>query len=160
MENQIDFLKSVDLLAGVPNDLLVQIGEQMEEIQAKAGTTIIRSGDPGDAVYLVVEGSLRLEREGILLVSRQRGECVGEFALIDDAPRSASVVADTDVLLLRWEREDFQKAFSQSLEVACGILRILTGKLRQDIAMQVEVGLEQKRWREELERAHEIQTMS
>jgi len=129
----------------------------MNEIEAKAGTTIFCEGDVGDAVYLVVDGAVGIEKNSIKLVTRSSGECVGEFALIDDGPRSASVVAETDVLLLKWERKDFQKALLQNHKLAFGIFNILTGKLRQDINLQVEAALEQERWRQDIRRAHEIQ---
>ena len=150
--DRIAFLKTTDLLAGTPENLLWQIGEHMEEVEAKAGMILFREGEAGDAVYLILVGTLSLEREDIPLVARGRGECVGEFALIDDAPRSASAIVETDVLLLRWEREDFQEVLSQSPEVACGIFRILTDKLRQDVVLQVETAKELRRANERLER--------
>jgi len=145
--DRVAFLKTTDLLAGVPDGLLRQIAERMEEIGAKAGTTLFREGEPGDAVYVVMGGTLRLEKDGIPLVACREAECVGKFALIDDAPRSASAIAETDVRLLKWEREEFQKALSQSPEIGLGILKILMGKLRQDVALQVEARLEQERRR-------------
>ncbi len=155
--DRIAFLKTTDLLAEVPEHLFRQISERLREMEAKAGTVIFREGDAGDAVYLIVDGALSIEKNGIRLGTRSRGECVGEFALVDGAPRSASIVADTDVLLLKWERRDFQEALSQSLEVAYGIFKILTGKLRQDVDLQVRAALEQERWRQDLKRAHEVQ---
>jgi formate hydrogenlyase transcriptional activator len=116
--------------------LLGQISARMKEIQLETHTTLFHQGEAGDAVYLVVEGTLRLENNGTPLLTRGPGECVGEFALIDDAPRSASAVAATDVRLLRWERQDFQDTLAQSPEVGYGIFRILTQKLRQDIEIQ------------------------
>ncbi len=157
MLDRIAFLKTTELLTGAPGNLLGQVGEHMEEVEAGAGTTFFREGDPGDVVYLVVEGALSIEREGIQLVTRGKGECVGEFALIDEGPRSASAIAATDVRVLKWEREDFQAALLQSPEVASGIFKILIGKLREDVAIQVEAGLEQERLRQDFKRAHEIQ---
>ena len=151
------FLKTTELLAGASDDLLSQIGRRVAEVRRRAGETLFKEGESGDAAYLVVNGALSLEKDGVHLVSRQRGECVGEFSLIDDAPRSTSAIAETDVLLLRWEREDFREALSQSPEVAFGIFRVLLGKLRQDVAIQVQAGLERERWRQDLRRAHEIQ---
>jgi len=154
---QVTFLKGTDIFSRVPNDLLMQIGNPMEEIRAKAGTTIFNEGEAGDAVYLVVDGTMSIVREGIQLVTLSRGDCVGEFALIDDGPRSASAVAKTDVQLLKWWRKDFQMSLSKHRDVALGILKILTGKIRREVNSRVETALEQERWRQDIKRAHEIQ---
>jgi len=155
--DRIPFLKSTTFLAKVPESNLIQISNSMSEIEAKAGTTIFHAGDVGDAVYLVVDGIVGIEKDNIKLVTRSSGECVGEYALIDDGPRSTSVIAETDVLLLKWERTDFQRALLQSHELAVGILNILTGKLRQDVNIQVEAALEQERRRQDMRRAHDMQ---
>ena len=155
--DRIAFLKTTTLLAQLPELLLMQISESMQEIQAKVGTTIFCEGDVGDAVYLVVRGTVGIEKNGIKLLTRSSGECFGEFALLDEGPRSASTVAETDVLLLKWERKNFQKALSQSREVAYSIFKILTGKLRQDVVVQVEAAREQERWQQDIRRAHEVQ---
>jgi CRP/FNR family transcriptional regulator len=78
-----------------------------------------------------------VERERIHLATLGEKECFGEFALIDEGPRSASTIADTDVVLLRWERGDFQTTISRHPQVASGLLKTLTGKLRNDVSVQV-----------------------
>ena len=154
---QVTFLKGTDIFSRVPSDLLMQIGNPMEEINAKAGTTVFHEGEAGDAIYLVVDGTMSIVREGIQLITLSRGDCVGEFALIDDGPRSASAVAKTDARLLKWWRKDFQKSLSKHKEVALGILKILTGKIRREVDFRIETALEQERWQQDIKRAHEIQ---
>lgn len=155
--DRIPFLKTTTLLTKVPESHLMEISKSMAEIEVNAGTTIFCEGDVGDAVYLVVDGAVGIEKNGIELVTRSRGECVGEYALIDDGPRSTSVIAKTDVLLLKWERKDFQRALLQSHELTLGIVNILTGKLRQDVTREVEAALEQERRRQDMRRAHDMQ---
>jgi sigma-B regulation protein RsbU (phosphoserine phosphatase) len=157
MKDRLAFLEKTDLLTQVPDTVLERICAHMKEISANAGDIIFRDGDVGDGVYFIVEGTLRIEKDGIRLVSRRPPECVGEFALIDESPRSAAVVAETDAKLLKWERRDFLDSLSQSQEVVNGILRILTRKLRQDVSLQVQAGLERERLLQDLKRAHEIQ---
>ncbi|MDA2933748.1 SpoIIE family protein phosphatase [Acidobacteria bacterium AH-259-D05] len=157
MTDRTEFLKTTNLLSKVPDNLITRISGMLQEIQAKTGEIIFREGDVGDAVYVVVEGSLALETNKVQVLQLRRGEWVGELALIDDAPRSASAIAKTDVLLLKWTREDFIKAVAGNTEVVRGILKMLSGKLRQDLALQVESAVRQERWRQDLKRAHEIQ---
>jgi len=155
--DRVAFLNTTPLFAEVPDSFLIQISEIMSELNVKAGETIFCEGDLGDAVYLVVRGTVGIEKKGLKLLTRNSGECFGEFALLDAEPRSASAIAETDVLLLRLERKDFQKIVLQSRELVFGIFKMLTEKLRQDVTMQVEFAREQERVQQDLRRAHEIQ---
>ena len=157
MPVQIKFLKETELLKGVPDDLMEGIIEAFQEIRAKPGETIFQEGEVGDGVYLVVEGSLSLETSQVKVFRVESGEWVGELALIDEAPRSASAIAETETLLLKWTREDFMKALKGNPEVVHGILKTLSRKLRQDLALQVEATVRHERWLQDIQRAHEIQ---
>jgi len=157
VSDRLDFLRSTELLAAVPAALVSKIDGCLEEVNLEADATLFEEGEEGDAVYLVVEGRLRLEADGMTLISRARGDCVGEIALIDDEPRSAAAIADTPVKLLRWERRDFQETLSQDPEVARGIFKMLTSKLREDVKGTVRRERERERWRQDLARAREIQ---
>ena len=138
-------------------ETLKLLSDEMEELELGVGETLFAKGEVGDAVYLINDGRLRLESEGVHLVTLGFGECVGEFALIDEGPRSASALAETGVSVLRWDRAQFQRALLRNPEVARGVFRILTAKLRQDIAIHVDYAIEKERWRQDLQRAREIQ---
>ncbi|MDA0746889.1 MAG: sigma 54-interacting transcriptional regulator [bacterium] len=150
--DRMDLLKATDLLADVSLDLLTRISEALTEMRVKRGETLVQEGDAGDAAFLVVEGRLAIEKDGIVLLTRGAGEWVGEFALIDDAPRSTFVKAATNAVLLRWDRENFQKMIGQSSEVAYGIARVLLAKLREDVSIQVETAKDLRDANERLER--------
>ena len=157
IRERVAFLRETELVGGAPDGLLARIAGDMEEVRAEAGTTIFREGDVGDAVYLVVGGTLGVEREGMQIARFGRGQCAGEFALVDGKPRSAAAVADSDVVMLKWRREDFHRILAENREVAYGIFRILTDRLRRETDVRVEKALEQERWRHDLNRAHEVQ---
>ncbi len=157
VSDRLHFLRSTELLAAVPDALVASIDTRLKEVTLAAGDVLFNEGEEGDAVYLVVEGRLRLESAGMTLIHRERGDCVGEIALIDEEPRSAAAIADTPVKLLRWERRDFQETLDQDPEVARGIFKMLTGKLREDVKSTVRLERERERWRQDLERAREIQ---
>ena len=157
MDHQIALLQKSELFDGVSEDLLRSIHRTLQEVSYEPGEIVFKQGDLGDAVYVVASGTLSLEVEGVTLLYREPGECVGEFALIDDEPRSATAVALTAVTLLRWERSSFQQSLAQHAEVVRGIFRMLTGKLRQDIDSKVRMQLERERWQQDLARAREIQ---
>ncbi len=155
--DRIAFLQRSELFHHVPAELVERVVSELAEICVRAGEPVFEIGDRGDAVYLVVEGQLELVAEGVSLLTRSPGECVGEFALIDDEPRSATAVALTNVRLLRWERKEFQRTLSSHPAVARSIFRMLTGKLRQDVSSKVNMRLAQERWEQDLARAREIQ---
>jgi len=157
VSERIRFLKQTELFQSVPEDLLETIDEQLSEVRLSAGETLFDEGDVGDAVYVIRDGVILLRSEGVHLLTRRRGECVGEFALIDDGSRSATAAAESDARLYRWDRQRFQATLSRNAEVARGIFRMLTGKLRQEVDGRVVVALEQERWRQDLARAREIQ---
>lgn len=155
--DHIDFLKQTELFADMPPRMLELIDRQLVEIHLSAGEMLFDKGDVGDAVYIIRDGVLSLRSDEVHLLARQRGECVGEFALIDEEPRSTAAVAETDTVLFKWERDSFRKMLSRDAEVARGIFRLLTGKLRQDVERRVRLVAEQERWRQDIARAREIQ---
>ncbi len=155
--DHIEFLKQTELFAHMPVRMLELIDRHLVEIHLTAGETLFEKGDVGDAVYIIKEGILSLQSDDVHLFARQRGELVGEFALIDDEPRSAAAVAETDTVLFKWERDSFQKMLAKDAEVARGIFRLLTGKLREDVERRVRLVAEQERWRQDIARAREIQ---
>jgi serine phosphatase RsbU (regulator of sigma subunit) len=151
------FLKTSALLSAIPPNQLAQIASELETAPVHAGDVVCREGEPGDALYFIVEGELRVEKEGKTIVCLHPPECVGEFALIDDLPRSATVVAEQDSVLLRWDRRHFIRALSESSELKHGVLKVLTFRLREDGFRQVMEAVERERMRQDLRRAHEIQ---
>ncbi len=157
MSDRLTFLQSTELLGAVPRALVEKVDACLAEVNLAAGEVLFHEGEEGDAVYLVVDGRLRLEADGMMLITRVRGDCVGEIALIDDEPRSAAAIADTAVRLLRWERRDFRRTLSKDPTVARGIFKMLTGKLREDVKSIAHRERERELWRQDLARAREIQ---
>jgi serine phosphatase RsbU (regulator of sigma subunit) len=155
--DHIEFLKQTELFQHMPIGMLEEINRQLVEVHLFTGETLFEKGDVGDAVYIIKDGILSLRSDEVHLIARQRGEFVGEFALIDDQPRSTAAVAERDTVLLKWECDSFQKMLSQDAEVARGIFRLLTAKLRQDVERRVKLVAEQERWRQDIARAREIQ---
>ncbi len=151
------FLTKTTLLTGVPSPLCARIASRLTEVRVPAGATVFHEGDLGDALYFVVEGELKVEKQGVKLLSLPPYQCVGEFALIDDQPRSATVVAEQDSLLLRWDREHFKRLSLESIEIAQCVWKLLTHRLREDGYRHVLSAIEQERVQQDLRRAREIQ---
>jgi hypothetical protein len=99
--DKISLLKGAAIFNGMPANYLAAVAEIAEERTLFAGETLFKQGDFGDSLYVVIEGSLSVlagEKEQARLPA---GECIGEMALLDGNPRSASVRAASDARLLR-----------------------------------------------------------
>lgn len=129
-------LKRVPLFAGLPDGELVPFSELMRERSYPKGSVILFEDDPGDALYLVVSGQVKVVligedgREVILSVLGE-GTFFGEMSLLDDEPRSAHVIAMEDSSVLALRREDFRARLRASPEVAIALLRELSRRLRR-----------------------------
>ena len=139
LDARIEFLKSCDLFSGLFEDRLEDILDGVEEVGVEAGGTLFREGDRCDAVYIVQDGRLLVQSEGTTVAIRGMGECVGEYAVIDTKPRSASLVADVPSSLLKWPVDRFREILEQHGEVAQAVMRLLTSKLREDVASQASL---------------------
>ena len=125
------FLKVAPLFADLPGEELAQIALIADEVRAEAGEELMREGEPGEALFLVVEGELRVLRGGREVSRLGEREVFGEMALLDPAPRSATVKAATEVRLLRIQREDFAEILDLRPQIALGVIRVLVRRLRE-----------------------------
>ncbi len=125
------FFKGVGMFAELSGEELRRVAQISEEVSLPSGRTIFRRGDPGDAMYLVLDGTVRIVVDGRTVAQLGSGECFGEMALLDAEPRSADARSGTDVELLKIRGEDFDELLAQKHEIARGILRVLTARLRR-----------------------------
>ena len=97
---------------------------------AKAGETIFVEGDAGKALFVVLDGTVRLSVMGRTLEKVGKGGLFGEMALIDDSPRSATATALTDCTLVPVSAERFRSLVTASPDFALEIMRVMAGRLR------------------------------
>ena len=128
---RVAIMKSVDIFADTPERILASVARIVEEVDLAAGETLFSEGDPGDCLYIVVEGELRVSSRDQTLVLLGPGKIVGELALLDPEPRSASVTASRDALLFRIDKEPFDEVMADRPEIALGIIRSLARRIRQ-----------------------------
>jgi CRP-like cAMP-binding protein len=127
------FLKSIDLFSQIPGEDLAQIALISTEESRDPNDEIFAEGESGDALYLVLDGKVRVHREDRVIAELGERECFGEMAILDAAPRSATVTALSDTNLLKIAREDFQEIMSEKPEIANGIIKVLSRRLRNAI---------------------------
>jgi CRP/FNR family transcriptional regulator, cyclic AMP receptor protein len=96
-----------------------------------AGTVIFREGDPGDRMYVVLEGQIDLLVKGKRVDSLGPGGVFGEMAIIDATPRSATAIAARDTQLVPVSEKRFQVLVQQTPRFAIQIMRVLAERLRK-----------------------------
>ena len=128
---KVILLKDADLFAETPDELLAEVAGLLTEVELSAGDPVFAKGDTGDSLYLVVGGQVRVHDSDYTLNVLGESEVFGEMALLEPEPRMASVTAKTDALLLRLDGEPFFELMDTRSEVARGIIRVLSRRLRQ-----------------------------
>jgi HEAT repeat protein len=128
-------LKAVDMFAEASEEILADIAAILEERGARAGETLIRKGDPGDGMYIIVEGRVRVVDGDRVITHLGARDIVGELALLDPEPRAATVVVEEDATLLRLDREAFTELMAANIEIVRGVLHVLCERLRATSAV-------------------------
>ena len=100
------------------------------------GTTIISAGDSTDSLYVIISGRLKVmmsddEGREVILAMLGPNEFFGEMGLIDDSPRSASVVTIEPCELLSISKRDFKKCLAENFDMAMAVMRGLVRRLRE-----------------------------
>lgn len=117
--------------------LVEALRRHLRWVEAAAGDTLMRQGEPGDAMYLLVSGRLRAsvaDAGGHQRVVREitRGQVVGEMSLYTDAPRSATLVALRDSVLVRLDKPDFHRLLARSGLVSIAMTRQIIQRLQSE----------------------------
>ena len=124
------FLKSVDLFRGLRGEELATVAEIAEEQPLAAGEAVFAEGEPGDALYLVIEGVVRVHKGGRQLALLAVRDVFGEMAVLDAEPRNASATVVKDAVLLKIGRDDFRDILQERPEIGIGVLQVLSRRLR------------------------------
>ncbi|MFH1726644.1 MAG: HEAT repeat domain-containing protein [Elusimicrobiota bacterium] len=131
---RVVFLKAVDLFSQVPGEDLAKLAAIAAEVEFEAGAPIFKEGDPGDSLYVVVDGEVKVHTAGGKeIATLGKKECIGEMAILDNESRSASATAVDGVLMLKIDQEVFYDILSERTEIAQGVFKVLVGRLRKAV---------------------------
>ncbi len=138
-------------LGPVEPEALATLRRQLAWVEVAAGQTLMTQDEPGDSMYLVISGRLRAyirDDEGVEQRIREmsRGQVIGELSLYTDEPRSATVVAIRDSLLVSLGKAEFQQLLQSSAQASIALTRQIIQRLQstqghQDLARPVTIGL-------------------
>jgi CRP-like cAMP-binding protein len=123
-------LRPVPIFRGLTKASLLAVARKAKEVSYPAGSTLVRQGDAGDALCVIVKGSVEVTRDGHVVAVMSAGDFFGEISLIDGEPRSATVAATEDVTLLEVSSDDFRALLADPY-VAHAVIRSLAARFRQ-----------------------------
>jgi hypothetical protein len=134
-EQRIAILKRIPFFAHLSYNELVKVVGLTQLSRVSAGDSFIVEGEPGDELYVVLAGEVEVLKGEDVIVALKAGAHIGEMTLIDNAPRSATIRASTDVNLLVMRREEFFSIIRSEPVIATKLLwsfvQVLSGRLRE-----------------------------
>jgi CRP-like cAMP-binding protein len=148
-----DLIRQAAIFADLDDEELDAVAEICKEQQFKFGQTIFKEGEPGNRLFIIADGEVRISRdvpgsgEEALTVLKP-GACFGEMAVLDRSERSTDAIANTDCTLLTITRPDFEMLLDFNRELGykilwsvvrllCERLRITNDNLRSFLAMSM-----------------------
>jgi CRP/FNR family cyclic AMP-dependent transcriptional regulator len=109
MVDKLEVLRSVPLFADLDERALQAVAVLAREQAHKAGEVLMLEGEPGEEFYVIVDGTIRIERGGRAIRSMTAGGFLGEIALFERRPRTATATAMSDVTVLVLHQHEFDR---------------------------------------------------
>lgn len=130
VKEKYEFLRKLPIFADADQDVLMEMSGSLTEKEVMKGGLIIRKGDEADAAFIIASGKVRVHDGNHILARLEAGMVFGEYALIDQRPRSASVTADDHCILLRFDYRDFYSHAVGNPGILRGVLKQLIHRMR------------------------------
>ncbi|HUG75811.1 MAG TPA: cyclic nucleotide-binding domain-containing protein, partial [Acidimicrobiia bacterium] len=132
----IDALRTVDLFAALDDADLQALADSAETVTLEPGEALFQEGDSGDTAFVITGGTVEVLKRGpsgseVLLAVRGEGEVIGEMALVESAPRSATVRARSAATLLQLPKGEFDRRIEGSATAAKALFAALLGRWRE-----------------------------
>lgn len=138
LKDEVELLRRVPLFAGVEPSKLKLLAFTSDRMSFEAGQTLFEQGDPGDAAYVVLNGSAEVlvNRAGsqIKVADLEKNAIVGEIAILCDVPRTATVRAQDRLETLKISKDQFLRLLAEFPDMAIEIMRVLADRLGRTTA--------------------------
>lgn len=130
-ETYLDHLSSVPLFSACSRRELGKIAKAGDEMSVEAGHVLVTQGDAGRECFIVVDGTATVKRGNRKVASLGPGDCVGELALLDHGPRTATVVADGPMDLFVLGAREFAGVLEDVPSLSRKVMSALAGRVRE-----------------------------
>jgi CRP-like cAMP-binding protein len=137
--HKIQLLAGVRLFSACTREELGELARLFDESERPAGTVLVREGDAGREFFVIVEGTATASVGGGTIAKLGPGDFFGEMSLLEHAPRSATVTADTDLELLVMDPRSFSSLVGTAPSVGMRMMRTLSERLRTIESAPVKV---------------------
>jgi CRP/FNR family transcriptional regulator, cyclic AMP receptor protein len=128
---KVQALKGAPLFYGLSRKELAQVARVSEDLEVEPGTVLCKEGETGHEFFVIVDGKVKVSRKGRRIATSGAPDFVGEIALIEEIPRTATVTAETPVCLFVLTRKDFRHLLDQNPSVERKLLRALARRLAE-----------------------------
>lgn len=130
-DRKVDLLGKVPLFSECSQKELSKIASLADEIEVDEGAVLTKEGMPGRECFVVSEGSAKATLRGKKLASYGPGDVFGEMSLLDNEPRSATITADSDMILFVVDSRSFWGLCEQAPNVTRKIMKSISQRLRR-----------------------------
>ncbi len=131
LARRLALLQQMDVFRDLPEDTLAEICRVMAEEHKVKEEVIFRKGDVGNAMYIIISGSVRVHVGDHVLTRLGPGKVFGEYALLDSLERSASITSEDETVLYRLDRQEFSKLMESSIRVMQGVIKLVLKRIRE-----------------------------
>ena len=128
--DRVLILKTAEIFSEVDDEVLSEVAARTREVRLRGNEVLFRKGDPGTTTFVVAAGRLRIHVADRLVAVVGERAVVGELAALSSEPRTASVTAEVDSLLLTLDQDSLFELMLDRQEIARGIIRVLVSRLR------------------------------
>lgn len=129
-QSHLDHLASVPLFSACSTKDLQAVARASDEVALPAGRVLCKQGTVGREAFVILDGTAEVRRNEAKVAMVGAGTCVGELALLDHGPRTATVVAVTDITVLAIGAREFAAILDEVPPIAHKILRSLAARVR------------------------------
>ncbi len=131
MNETLKLLKNTEMFSEMREEVLQTLSNVIQRMEIKPGKQIIRKGDKGKSMFVIAEGTVKVHDGNHVHTRLNAGDVFGEYALLDEEKRSASVTADTDAVIYKLEQDDLYELMSSNVNFLKGVLKVLIKRLRE-----------------------------
>ncbi|MEE3717541.1 cyclic nucleotide-binding domain-containing protein [Tumidithrix elongata RA019] len=145
----LDRIAHVEVMQNLPPSEAQAIVPLLKPISIKEGEALFHEGDKGDSFYMIIHGEAEVKKGEKVMTTLGSGEVFGEMALLNSEPRSATVIASTDMDVYQLKQEHFDDVLLKSPSIANALSRALAKRLRSTTASRAEAEQNLDLWRQQ-----------